>query len=87
MINDQTVNTNKSTGPKLVKYILSRIVIDQDNIDIMEKELDRNNKLVSEIIRSFIDTDWIRRNVNRTYAITKKCKNIIKQVELESSGM
>jgi predicted transcriptional regulator len=80
-------NTNKSTGPKLVKYILSRIVIDQDNIDIMEKELDRNNKLVSEIIRSFIDTDWIRRNVNRTYAITKKCKNIIKQVELESSGM
>lgn len=80
-------NTNKSTGPELVKYILSRIVIDQDNIDIMEKELDRNNKLVSEIIRSFMDTGWIRRNVNGTYAITMKCKNVIKQVELESSGM
>jgi predicted transcriptional regulator len=80
-------NTNKLTGPELVKYILSRIVINQDNIDIMEKELDRNNKLVSEIIRSFIDIGWIRRNVNGTYAITRKCKNIIKQVELESSGM
>jgi hypothetical protein len=80
-------NTNKSTGPELVKYILSRIVIDQDNIDILEKELDRNNKLVSEIIRSFMETGWIRRNVSGTYAITMKCKNVIKQVELESSGM
>jgi predicted nucleic acid-binding Zn finger protein len=28
----------------------------------MEKELDRNNKLVSELVHSFIDTGWIRRN-------------------------
>jgi hypothetical protein len=53
----------------------------------MVKELDRNNKLVSEIIHSFIDTGWIRRNANGTYAITMKCKNVIKQVGLESSGM
>ena len=53
----------------------------------MEKELDRNDKLVSGIIHSFRDAGWIRRNVNGTYAITMKCKNVIKQVELESSGV
>jgi hypothetical protein len=54
----------------------------------MVKELDRNNKLVSEIIHSFIDTGWIRRNANANgTAITMKCKNVIKQVGLESSGM
>jgi hypothetical protein len=53
----------------------------------MVKEPDGNNKLVSEIIHSFTDTGWIRRNANGTYAITIKCKNVIKQVEVESSGM
>jgi hypothetical protein len=45
-----------------------------------------NDKLVSDIMHSFIDTGWIRRNANGTYAITMKCENVIKQVELESSG-
>jgi hypothetical protein len=57
----------------------------------MVKEPDGNNKLVSEIIHSFTDRwmdRWlVRRNANGTYAITIKCKNVIKQVEVESSGM
>jgi hypothetical protein len=45
----------------------------------MEEELDNNERLASEFIFFFIDTGWISRNVDGTYAITMKCRNVIEQ--------
>jgi hypothetical protein len=65
---------------ELAKFILSRIVRDQDSVDVMAKDLDGNERLVSEIVYFFIDIGWIRRNINGAYTITTKCEDVFKQI-------
>ena len=84
MINDQVTNTSQLTALELAKFMLSRIVKNLNCVKQMEKELDNNERLVSEIAYFFIDTGWVRRNINGTYAITTKCKNVIERIESES---
>gem|GEM_PF-2116027 len=43
---------------------------------------DSNERLVSERVYFFIDTGWVRRNINGTYAFTTKCKNVISYKEV-----
>jgi hypothetical protein len=76
--------TGEPTAPELAKFILSRIVKNQSGVEQMEKELDSNERLVSEIVYFFIDIGWVRRNINGTYAITTKCKNVIERIETET---
>ena len=76
-------DTSESTAPELAKFILSRIVKNQDSVERMVKEINGNERLFSEIIYFFMKTDWIRSNSNGTYAITTKCKNVIERIELE----
>jgi hypothetical protein len=68
-----------SESTELAKFILSRIMKNQNDVEQMEKELDNNERLASEFIFFFIDTGWISRNVDGTYAITMKCRNVIEQ--------
>ena len=65
------------------KFILSGILMNRDTIKKMAEELDSNERLVSELIYFFIEIGWIRRNINGTYAITTKYKNIIGRIETE----
>jgi hypothetical protein len=76
-ISNQVTNTTELTDLELAKFILSRILKNQNGVDQMEKELDSNERLVSEIVYFFIDIGWVRRNINGTYAITTKCKSVI----------
>jgi hypothetical protein len=46
--------TSGLSSLELAKFILSRLVRDQDSIDVMAKELDGNERLVSEIVYFFI---------------------------------
>jgi hypothetical protein len=46
----------------------------------MAKDLDGNERLVSEIVYFFIDIGWIRRNINGAYTITTKCEDVSKQI-------
>jgi hypothetical protein len=87
MINDQVTNTTELSAQELAKFILSRIMKNQDGVEQMKKELDSNERLVSKIVYFFIDTGWVRRNTNGTHAITTKCKNVIDRLELESYGV
>lgn len=68
---------SESAAPELAKFILSRIVKNRNDVEQMEKEIDNNERL--EFIFFFIDTGWISRNVDGTYAITMKCRNVIEQ--------
>ena len=79
MIINHYTDSGESTAPELAKFILSRIVKNQSGVEQMEKELDSNERLVSEILYFFIDTSWVRRNINGTYTITTKCKNVIER--------
>jgi hypothetical protein len=45
MINNQTANTNELTGLELAKFILSKIVKNENGIKKMEEELVRNERL------------------------------------------
>jgi hypothetical protein len=72
--------TSGLSSLELAKFILSRLVRDQDSIDVMAKELDGNERLVSEIVYFFIDIGWIRRNINGAYTITTKCEDVSKQI-------
>ena len=60
MIIDQYTDSGESTAPELAKFILSRFVKNQSGVEQMEKELDSNERLVSEIVCLFINTGWIR---------------------------
>jgi hypothetical protein len=68
-----------SESTELAKFILSRIMKNQNDVEQMEKELDNNERLASEFIFFFIDTGWISRNVDGTYAITMKCRSVLEQ--------
>ena len=74
MINDQIINTNELISLELAKFILSKIIKNQDTIEQMSKELDNNGRLVLRILHFFTSVGWAKRNVNGTYAITAKCK-------------
>ena len=54
MIIDQYTNSGESTAPELAKFILSRFVKNQSGVEQMEKELDSNERLVSEIVSGHI---------------------------------
>jgi hypothetical protein len=87
MINDQITNANGVSSSELAKFILSRIVKNQNEVEQMEKELDSDERLVSEIVYFFIGTGWIGRNTNGTYSITTKCQNAIERIELDAYGV
>jgi DNA-binding IclR family transcriptional regulator len=73
MKNDhQIVTTNELIGVEIIKYLLSRLVVDHVGIERMAEELDHDEKLVSEVLDFFIDIGWIRQNTNGTYRITSK---------------
>ena len=74
MINDQITNLSDQTALELAKFILSKIIKNQDTIEQMSKELDNNGRLVLKILHFFTSAGWAKRNVNGTYTITAKCK-------------
>jgi DNA-binding IclR family transcriptional regulator len=68
----QIVTINELTGLEIAKYLLSRLVKDDDGIKRMAEALDYDEKLVSEVLDFFRDIGWIRQNTNGTYEITTK---------------
>jgi predicted transcriptional regulator len=79
MISDQTACTCELTALDIVKYILSKLVKNQEDIGRMTKVLDCDYKLASELLVLFIDIGWIKRNTNLTYEITAKGKKLVTQ--------
>ena len=79
VISDQIACFNELTGLDIAKFLLSKLVKDQDSIEKMTEALDCNYGLVSELLDFFIDIGWIKQTANRTYEITTKGKKIIIQ--------
>jgi hypothetical protein len=72
LINDQVARSNELTGLEVAKYLLSKLVRNQDSIERMTEALEYDEKLSSEVLDFFIDARWIRQNTNGTYIITSK---------------
>ena len=51
------------------KYCLQRHLENPPETVYLSKD-DSNERLVSEMVYFFIDTGWVRRNINGTYAFT-----------------
>jgi hypothetical protein len=85
--NDLLTESCKFTGQEAAKFILSRLVMDQNNIEKMRTDIDNNERLVSEIIDLFRDTEWVRWNGNGTYSITRKCEKVLNNVKFDDPDM
>jgi hypothetical protein len=68
----QTAATCELTGLDVAKYLLSKLVKNQDSIERMTEALEYDEKLSSEVLDFFIYARWIRQNTNGTYIITSK---------------
>ena len=73
----QIALTCELTGLEVAKYILSKLVKYQDSIERMTEALVYDDKLVSELLDSFIDIGWIRQKTSGAYIITSKGNELI----------
>ena len=76
MISDQIPFSSELTGVDIVKFLLSRLIKDHGGIDRMTKELDYDYKLVSRLLKLFIEFGWIKQRANRTHEIMAIGKNM-----------
>ena len=79
MISNQIAFTSELTGLDVVRFLLSRLVRDHRGIERMTKELDCDYKLVSVLIKLFIEFGWIKQTANRTYEVRAKAKKLALQ--------